>query len=109
MLAGAFQNQAHWAVWAATGVILSATYMLWAYQRVFYGEITHAENREIPDLNRREQWVLVAMCAFMIWLGVHANFFLRRYEMSCEYILRHASPAVSTQAAQPNPSPQTLR
>jgi NADH-quinone oxidoreductase subunit M len=97
VLAGAFQNQEHWAVWAATGVILSATYMLWAYQRVFYGEATGPQNSGMKDINRREQWTLVALCALMIWLGVHANFFLRRYEASCQTILELASPKPRTE------------
>ena len=38
MLQGAAQANFRWAVFAAIGVILSACYMLWLYQRVFYGE-----------------------------------------------------------------------
>jgi NADH-quinone oxidoreductase subunit M len=71
---------------------------LWAYQRVFYGKITHPENRELPDLNHREQWVMVTMCALILWLGIHATFFLRRYEVSCQAILQQASPNVGTGA-----------
>jgi NADH-quinone oxidoreductase subunit M len=99
VLAGTFENRPGWAVWAATGVIWSACYMLWAYQRVFYGEINRSENRELQDINRREQWTMVALCGLMIWLGVHANFFLRRYQVSCQNILRQASSTPSTTAS----------
>jgi NADH-quinone oxidoreductase subunit M len=97
VLSGTFQMQAHWAVWAATGVIFSSCYMLWAYQRVFYGEVTLPENRQLQDINHRERWVMVGMCILMLWLGVHANFFLRRYEMSCQAILQQASPNPKTE------------
>jgi NADH-quinone oxidoreductase subunit M len=98
VLGGTFQNQPQWAVWAATGVIFSSCYMLWAYQRVFYGEAAGSANSEMKDINRREQWTMVALCGFMLWLGVHANFFLRRYEVSCQTILQEASPNPKTQA-----------
>src|SRR6266852_1596251 len=38
-----------YAAWASTGVILSACYLLWSYQRVFFGEITLEKNRKLPD------------------------------------------------------------
>jgi NADH-quinone oxidoreductase subunit M len=111
VLAGTFQNQPHWAVWAATGVIFSSCYMLWAYQRVFFGEAKGAENSGMKDINRREQWVMVALCGFMVWLGVHANFFLRRYEVSCQTILRMATPNPKSEAigmSQPQPLNQPV-
>jgi NADH-quinone oxidoreductase subunit M len=104
VLAGTFQTQSHWAVWAATGVIFSASYMLWAYQRVFYGEVTDSENRAIKDISRREQWTMVALCGLMIWLGVHADFFLRRYEASCQKVLQQASPNLTTRTTPPTPT-----
>jgi NADH-quinone oxidoreductase subunit M len=98
VLAGVFQTRPGWAVWSATGVIFSACYMLWVYQRVFYGKVTHPENRGLRDVNHRERWVMVAMCVLMFWLGVHTKFFLRRYEASCQTILQQASPKVGPEA-----------
>jgi NADH-quinone oxidoreductase subunit M len=98
VLAGTLQTHPAWAVWGATGVIFSASYLLWAYQRVFYGQITHPQNGTLQDINHREQWVMVAMCALMLWLGVHTKFFLRRYEASCQTILQQASPNLRTEA-----------
>ena len=98
VLGGSFQNQPHWAAWAATGVIFSSCYMLWAYQRVFFGPPAGAQNSAMTDINRREQWTMVGLCALMLWLGVHANFFLRRYEMSCQTILQEATPRSKTEA-----------
>jgi NADH-quinone oxidoreductase subunit M len=104
VLAGALQAHTQWAVWAALGVIFSACYLLWAYQRVFFGKVTNPANLKVPDLVPREKWVLVGMCALMFWLGVHTAFFTRRYEASCEEVLKLASPQATLQ--QPNSATQ---
>jgi NADH-quinone oxidoreductase subunit M len=101
VLLGTWQTHWEWAAWGATGVILSACYLFWAYQRVFYGEIRQEKNRELPDVNNREKWVMVTMCFLMLWLGLHARFFLLRYEAPCETILQQASPNVIREAALP--------
>src|SRR5438093_5614611 len=51
VLSGAFQAKVWWGVVAATGVIWSACYLLWMYQRVFFGKVTHTENSSLPDLS----------------------------------------------------------
>jgi NADH-quinone oxidoreductase subunit M len=78
VLAGAFQAKAVYGVLAATGVIWSACYLLWMYQRVFYGKVTHPENNSLPDLDTREQlalWpaavaALVIDVAPLLWLNI---------------------------------------
>jgi NADH-quinone oxidoreductase subunit M len=100
-LAGTFQTHPAWAVWAATGVIFSACYMLWAYQRVFYGKITNPKNLNLTDLIPREKWVMVGMCAMMLWLGLHANFFLQRFQVSAQTILEQASQNFAGKPASP--------
>jgi NADH-quinone oxidoreductase subunit M len=65
-----------WAIWAALGVILSACYMLWMYQRVFYGELKEAVRSHLPDLNLREWAVVVPLIAMMVWMGVYSKSFL---------------------------------
>jgi NADH-quinone oxidoreductase subunit M len=62
----------------ATGVIWSACYLLWMYQRVFFGKVTHSENTALPDLSGREQlalWptavaALVMGVAPLLWLNI---------------------------------------
>jgi NADH-quinone oxidoreductase subunit M len=98
VLIGTYQVHWKWAAWAATGVILSACYLLWAYQRVFWGEITHAKNRELPDVNTREKWTLVTMCFLMLWLGIHTRFFTLRFASSCQTILRQMNPNIMREA-----------
>ena len=59
VLIGSFLTARWWVVVAATGVILAALYLLWAYQRVFHGEVDDA-NRHFPELSLKEGLVLVA-------------------------------------------------
>ena len=51
ILLGAFRWHPRFAAFAATGVILSAVYMLWMFQRVNYGPVTNEKNRRLPDLD----------------------------------------------------------
>ena len=62
---------------AATGVIFSAVYMLWMYQRVFFGKITNAANESLADLTRREIAVIVPIVVFIVWIGVYPGTFLK--------------------------------
>jgi NADH-quinone oxidoreductase subunit M len=76
VLLGAFLWDPRFAAVAATGVILSAVYMLWMVQRVYYGEVTHEENKHLPDLSPRE-WVVIAPVVVMaIVMGLFPTLFL---------------------------------
>src|ERR1043165_1204065 len=72
---------------AATGVILSATYMLWMFQRVNYGPVTNDENRNLPDLDRREWTVIVPIVAIAVLMGVLPNLFLKPMAPSVDRLL----------------------
>jgi NADH-quinone oxidoreductase subunit M len=87
ILLGTYQVRWSWATWAATGVILSACYLLWSYQRVFFGEVTNDKNRKLPDTNAREKWILVAMAAVTLWMGIGSPFFTRRFAASSQNVL----------------------
>src|SRR5204863_7380486 len=63
ILLGAFRWNPTFAAFAATGVILSATYMLWMFQRVNYVPVTRDENKELPELLTRERVVIVLSSA----------------------------------------------
>src|SRR2546427_4642902 len=78
-LFGTFQQHWQWASFAAAGVIFSAVYLLWSYQRVFFGEVTSEKNRALPDASPREQWILVAMAVVILWMGVGSTTFTRRF------------------------------
>jgi NADH-quinone oxidoreductase subunit M len=65
-----------WAAYAAIGVILSACYMLWLYQRVFYGEVNPDLRSHLPDLNLREWAAVIPLIVMMVWMGVYSQSFL---------------------------------
>src|SRR5438270_51482 len=78
-----------YAAFAATGVVLSATYMLWMFQRVNYGPLTNEKNAALPDLVPREWVVLVPIVAMTVVMGVVPNLFLRPMEPSVNRMLSH--------------------
>jgi NADH-quinone oxidoreductase subunit M len=65
-----------WAIFASIGVILSACYMLWLYQRVFYGEVNPEVRSHVFDLKLREWTAVVPLIAMMVWMGVYSQSFL---------------------------------
>jgi len=80
ILVGTFKAAAVFAVVAATGIILAAAYMLWAYQRVMFGELTKPENKVLKDLSAREIVVLSCVTVFIFWIGIYPQTFLSRME-----------------------------
>jgi NADH-quinone oxidoreductase subunit M len=76
ILVGAFQANVWYAAFAATGVVLSAIYLLWMYQRAMNGPITNEENKRLRDLSPREIALLVALVIFIVWIGVYPKTFL---------------------------------
>jgi NADH-quinone oxidoreductase subunit M len=87
ILLGAFRWDPRFAAFAASGVILSATYMLWMFQRVNYGTVTNEKNANLPDLRPREWLVIVPIIAVAILMGVLPNLFLGPIEPSVEKLL----------------------
>jgi NADH-quinone oxidoreductase subunit M len=87
-LLGTFIAHRWWAVVAATGVIIAALYLLWAYQRVFHGEPTE-ENKRFPDLSTAERMVLVPLIALIVFLGVYPKPVLDRIEPSVKALMHH--------------------
>jgi NADH-quinone oxidoreductase subunit M len=88
ILLGAFQRDPRLAAVAATGVILSAVYMLWMFQRVNYGE-TREENARLRDLSVREWIVMAPIVAAIVLMGVLPNLFLRPMGPSVERALTY--------------------
>jgi NADH-quinone oxidoreductase subunit M len=78
---------------AATGVILSAVYMLWMVQRVNYGPLTNDKNRGLRDLSVREWFVIAPICAVAIFMGVVPGVFLKPMEASVRQTVEHIRPS----------------
>src|SRR5215218_3569787 len=97
ILLGAFRWSPRAAAFAATGVILSATYMLWMFQRVNYGPVTNEKNAALPDLTPREWAVLVPIVAMTVLMGVLPNIFLRPIAPAVERMLNQVRQGASQQ------------
>jgi NADH-quinone oxidoreductase subunit M len=103
ILLGVFKANPWYAVFAATGVILGAVYMLWMFQRVMFGEIKKEENRSLPDLNKRELAYLVPILFFCFWIGVYPSTFTNTMHASVERLIEsvQADPFSKTAESEP--------
>jgi NADH-quinone oxidoreductase subunit M len=87
-LMGAFQSGLRWyAVFATTGVILAAVYMLWVYQRVMFGKVTNPKNENLKDLSTREIIIMIPLLVFIFWIGVYPNTFFSEMNPAMEKML----------------------
>lgn len=80
ILFGAFKANPWYGVVATTGVILGAVYMLWMFQRVMFGEVTHEENKNLKDLNGREIGILTCMVILILVMGVYPKPFFKKMD-----------------------------
>ena len=87
VLSGAFQARALYGILGATGVIWSAGYLLWMYQRVFYGKIRHEVNATLPDLSLREQVALWPTAIAALIMGVVPIFWLKAIDPAVQAVL----------------------
>jgi NADH-quinone oxidoreductase subunit M len=87
ILLGTFQTSRLAAVLGTVGIVFAAVYMLWMYQRVFFGETRHDEVRRLPDLNPREVWTLAPILLLIVWIGVYPKPFLQVTEASVAKLL----------------------
>jgi NADH-quinone oxidoreductase subunit M len=99
ILIGAYRWDPRLAALAATGVILSAVYMLWMFQRVNYGPVTNEKNRELPDLTAREWALVVPTVAMCILMGVVPGPFLRPMEPAVARAIERVTGAQPTRAS----------
>jgi NADH-quinone oxidoreductase subunit M len=74
-------------IFAATGVIFSAVYMLWMVQRVFFGKVVHVQNSSLLDLTRREIGVLIPIIIFIVWIGIYPSTFLKSSAASTKQVV----------------------
>lgn len=93
ILIGSFKssvlNSWWFTIFAATGVIFAAVYLLWMYQRVVFGEVKNEElKHELTDMNLREMIVIVPILIFIVWIGIYPNTFLKLTEASTQSILQ---------------------
>jgi len=76
VLQGAAQANFSWSVFASLGVIFSACYMLWLYQRVFFGALSDEVKHHMPELSVREWACALPLVVMMVWMGMYSQSFL---------------------------------
>jgi NADH-quinone oxidoreductase subunit M len=93
ILSGAFVspllNNNIYSIIASTGVLLSAVYLLWMYQRVLLGPVVKNDNKDVLDLNKREIISVLPIILFIVWIGVYPNTFLKKSEASVKRIIEN--------------------
>ncbi|MFH0777317.1 MAG: NADH-quinone oxidoreductase subunit M [Candidatus Eisenbacteria bacterium] len=87
ILVGAFTENVSFAALAAVGVILSAVYMLWMFQRVMFGDAQEKDKHLFKDVSLREKWILIPIAVLIFWIGLWPNFFLERMHASTDALL----------------------
>jgi NADH-quinone oxidoreductase subunit M len=115
IMLGGFKWDPRFVVIAALGVILSAVYMLWMFQRVFYGKVENVNNIGLPDLSVREWAIVGPLAAAAIAMGVFPNTFLKPMEPAVTRIVERVEPhrpqesiradAVLPPSVRPKPKP----
>src|SRR5260370_3326180 len=76
ILLGVANRSIVWASFASLGIVLGAAYLLWLYQRVFWGPNDNPANHKLLDLNGRELATLLPLVACMACIGIAPGIFL---------------------------------
>jgi NADH-quinone oxidoreductase subunit M len=97
IMQGSAQVNFTWTAFAALGVILSACYMLWMYQRMFQGEARFP----VRDLNARECTCVVPLLILMVWMGVYTQTFLPAVSNTTQQILGQSNVNVPLRVSTP--------
>ena len=101
VLLGSFKPYPVFTIFATTGVIFAAAYLLWAIQRIIFNPLDKPANEHIPDLNRRELLLMAPLVAVIIWLGVYPAPVLKRMETAAQALVTRVErgiPAAATGA-----------
>jgi len=106
VLQGAAVTRFSWSVWAAIGVILSAAYMLWMYQRTFLGKL-HERHGAVADLQTGEWAPILLLTTLMVWLGCYTQSFMPPITSATAHLLDQTSMSneYRVKLVEPRPNP----
>src|SRR5438105_3052989 len=99
ILQGTFMENWKWAAWAVPGVILAAAYLLWLYQRVFFGTVTNPKNEKLRDLTPREMLTFAPLVIAAFWIGLYPKPFFQILEQPVNQIVQTVRPGYPTGGA----------
>jgi len=74
------------------GVILAAAYLLWLYQRVFFGTVTNAKNEKLLDLSPREILTFAPLIVMALWIGLYPKPFFQILEQPVNNLVSTVRP-----------------
>ncbi len=100
VLSGAFRDRPIYGILGATGVIWSSCYLLWMYQRVFFGKVKHEVNNTLPDLSGRERAALWPTAVMALIMGVAPLVWLNQIEPSANQVLGTLRTVIVSEAVQ---------
>jgi len=92
ILQGTFIENKLWAGLAVIGVILAAAYLLWLYQRVFFGKVTNPKNEKLRDLNLREVVYFAPLIAVAFWIGLYPKPFFEILQQPVNQLVQTVRP-----------------
>ncbi len=106
ILQGTFIESKAWAAWAVPGVILAAAYLLWLYQRVFFGAVTNPKNEKLQDLTPREILTFAPLIAVALFIGIYPKPMFQILQQPVAQLVQTVRPgeARPVLAAQPAPA-----
>ena len=87
VIVGAFKYSSIVVIGSATGIVLSAVYMLYLYKRIIFGEMSNEKLSEILDLNNREKIILIPLAIAVIFIGIFPNIFIEPMRLPLESII----------------------
>ena len=88
ILIGAFKESYIYAAFAVIGIVLGAAYMLWLFQRIFFGALDNPKNENLPDCNFREILYLAPLVILMFWIGLYPKPFINKMEASLKRVVK---------------------
>lgn len=109
ILLGTWQADRFYAVFAVTGVVLGAAYMLWMVKKVFFGaEGSIVKNHpDLKDMNMREILAIIPLVVLIFWMGLFPGVFLKYSTKSIENLVQHKEEyRLKRYSAQPKALPQ---
>lgn len=115
ILMGTYQKSPIVAVFAVSGVVLGAAYMLWMFKRVFFGEkngVVNDDHHPLHDLSWREITTLVPLVVMVFWMGLFPNHFIDYTKASIDHLINNRTEyylTTSASEAAPNQHAQLNR
>ena len=98
-LLGFYQQSHMLTLLAGVAIIVGAIYMLTAFKKMFFGEVTNEANKNLPDVNKRELYALIPLVIITIWLGIYPTPVLGPINKSVESVVQLMHNKATTQEA----------